>query len=168
MWKKSWGVLGTWQMRQCSLFHPAKVMFLSFLVFMESEVKKPRFPWGKVKLMKLTIWGKNLEKNSINSSTSYHWGGLPSCFFTGFAVWQCFQLSPCRIYGQAAFFFSLYLSVCHISLKSRPCQSDSWFLSPSIGSLQHIIHGITLEDPPVDLILCILLFPLLSIACNSA
>lgn len=65
-------------------------------------------------------------------------------------------------------FFCLYLSVRHISLKSRPCQSDSWFLSPSIGLLQHIIHGITLEDPPVDLILCILLFPLLPIGCNSA
>lgn len=59
---------------------------------------------------------------------------------------------------KCAFFF-LHLSVCHISLKSRPFQSDSRFLSPSVGLLQHIVHRITLEDHPVDLILCLFTFP---------
>lgn len=109
MW--SWGVLVTWQMGQCSLFHPTKVIWFLlswYLSWMGSKVKKPRFPWGKVKWMKLTIWGKNLEENSSNSSASHYGGGLSSYFFTGFAVWQCFQLSPCRIYGQVCFFLSAF------------------------------------------------------------
>ena len=66
---------------------------------------------------------------------------------------------PLRNLWSSVLFFCLHLSVCHISLKSRPCQSDSWFLPPYVGLLQHIVHVITLEDHLVDLILCLFTFP---------
>lgn len=161
MWKRSWGVLVTWQMGQCSLFHPTKVIWFLlswYLSWMGSKVKKPRFPWGKVKWMKLTIWGKNLEENSSNSSASYCGGGLSSYFLQGLQFGNAFSSLLAEFMVKYAF-FCLHLSVCHISLKSRPCQSGSWFLSPSVGLLQHIVHGITLENPPVDLVLCLFTFP---------
>lgn len=113
MWKRSLGVLVTWQMRYYSLFHPTKVIwfFLSWcLTNMGSKVKKKlRFPYSKVKLMKLRIWRKNLEESSSNSSASCYEGSLSFYFFfAGFAVWQCFQISPCRIYGQVCIFLSAF------------------------------------------------------------
>lgn len=58
-------------------------------------------------------------------------------------------------------FFCLHIRVCHISLKSRPRQSDSWFLSHSVGLLQYIVLGLALKLP-VDLILYLFTFPFAS------
>lgn len=143
-------------MTQCSVFHLTTLFWFFlfwFLSLMGSNIFKLRLPWGRISEDE-----GRLEENSNNCSASYYCRGLFSCFLEGFVVQQCFQLCPCRTDGQMFFFFCLHLTVCCISYKLRPCQNDASFLSTWGGLLQHIVHGITLEDNPVDLVLCFFSF----------
>lgn len=89
-------------------------LILSVLVFNQYGVKskrKLRFPYSKVKLMKLRIRRKDLEESSSNSSASCYEGSLSFYFFL-----QGLQFGNAFRYHLAGFMVK-YASFClHLSV----------------------------------------------------